>query len=103
MNAPEVSKVRSASDAAAISATVAEKVARYVSGYRYEDIPEATQERAKLLALDAVGIALASTQYDFSHRVLSGLNALNEGGSSSLIATAGTLALRDAVLYNGVL
>jgi 2-methylcitrate dehydratase PrpD len=103
MNAPEVSKLKSAGDAAAMPATAAEKVAQYVSGYRYEDIPQATRERAKLLALDAVGIALASTQYDFSHRVLSGLNALNEGGSSSLIATSGTLALRDAVLYNGVL
>jgi 2-methylcitrate dehydratase PrpD len=83
--------------------TVSQKVADYVSGFRYEDIPKVTRERAKLLVLDAVGIALASTQYDFAHRILTGLNALNEGGSSSLIGLPGKLALRDAVLMNGAL
>lgn len=87
----------------AATQTVAQKLAQYVAGFRYEDIPQATRERAKLLALDAVGIALASTQYDFAHRILAGLNALNEGGSASLIGTPGRLALRDAVLFNGVL
>ena len=102
MNAPQVG-VTHPQHALASSETVAQKVAHYVSGFRYEDIPEATRERAKLLVLDAVGIALASTHYDFSHRILSGLNALNEGGSSSLIGTPGKLALRDAVIFNGVL
>lgn len=102
MNALHVG-VTHADHAAAAAQTVAQKVAQYVSGFRYEDIPEATRERAKLLVLDAVGIALASTQYDFAHRVLTGLNALNEGGSSSLIGLPGKLPLRDAVLMNGVL
>ncbi|MGZ5148164.1 MAG: MmgE/PrpD family protein, partial [Burkholderiales bacterium] len=103
MNAPHVTKIADAGQPRIASQTVAEKVADYVSTYCYENIPEATRERAKLLVLDAVGIALASTQYDFSHRILTGLNALNEGGHSSLIGTTGRLALRDAVLYNGVL
>ena len=103
MNAPEVTKIAGSEQAGKESQTVAQKVAEYVAGFRYEDIPQATRERAKLLVLDAVGIALASTHYDFSHRILTGLNALNEGGSSSLIGTPGRLALRDAVLYNGVL
>ncbi|MGZ5230089.1 MAG: MmgE/PrpD family protein [Burkholderiales bacterium] len=103
MNAPQVTKIADAGQPRIASQTVAEKVADYVSTYCYENIPEATRERAKLLVLDAVGIALASTQYDFSHRILTGLNALNEGGHSSLIGTTGRLALRDAVLYNGVL
>ncbi len=102
MNAPHVN-ITAADEAATGSQTVAQKVAQYVSGFRYEDIPPATRERAKLLVLDAVGIALASTQYDFAHRILTGLNALNEGGNSSLIGNRGKLALRDAVLFNGVL
>jgi len=102
MNAPHA-EVKDAGHALAGGQTVAQKVAQYVSGFRYEDIPQATRERAKLLVLDAVGIALASTQYDFAHRILSGLNALNEGGSASLIGTPGRLALRDAVIFNGVL
>lgn len=102
MNAPQVGITQAAHGLAA-SETVAQKVARYVADFRYEDIPEATRERAKLLVLDAVGIALASTHYDFSHRILSGLKALDEGGNSSLIGTPGKLALRDAVIFNGVL
>ncbi len=102
MNAPHVN-ITPADESTTGSQTVAQKVAQYVAGFRYEDIPQATRERAKLLMLDAAGIALASTQYDFSHRILAGLNALNEGGSSSLIGTSGRLALRDAVLFNGAL
>jgi 2-methylcitrate dehydratase PrpD len=102
MNAPHVNVANT--DRAAIGTqTVAEKIAQYVAGFSYDDIPERTRERAKLLVLDAVGIALASTQYDFAHRILTGLNALDEGGSSSLIGLPGTLALRDAVLMNGAL
>src|SRR5687768_18475201 len=101
MNAPHVN-ITAADQAATGSQTAAQQVAQYVSEFRYEDIPQATRERAKLLILDAVGIALASTQYDFAHRILTGLNALNEGGSSRLIGTAGRLALRDAVIFNGV-
>ncbi|MDB5922799.1 MAG: 2-methylcitrate dehydratase [Betaproteobacteria bacterium] len=103
MNAPHVTNIADVGQPRIASQTVAEKLAEYVSTYRYENIPDATRERAKLLVLDAVGIALASTQYDFAHRILTGLNALNEGGHSSLISTPGKLALRDAVLYNGVL
>lgn len=83
--------------------TVAERLAQYVAGFRYEDIPQVTRERAKLLVLDAVGIALASTHYDFAHRILTGLRALGDGGSSTLIALPGTLTLRDAVAMNGAL
>ncbi len=63
MNAPH-EKVKEI-DTAIESAS--EHLARYVAAFRYEDIPQQTRERAKLLVLDAVGIALASTQYDFAH------------------------------------
>ena len=52
MNAPQVGVTHPQHGVA--SETVAQKVAHYVSGFRYEDIPEATRERAKLLVLDAV-------------------------------------------------
>lgn len=102
MNAPQATNVES-TPARVQSQTIAEKLAQYVSGFRYEDIPQATRERAKLLVLDAVGIALASTQYDFAHHVLTGLSALDEGGDSSLIGMPGKLALRDAVVMNAAL
>ena len=99
MNAPR-ENVTEASIGALSAAT---HLANFVASFKYEDIPQKTIERAKLFMLDAVGIALASTQYDFAHRILSGLNALNEGGNSSLIGMSGKLALRDAVVMNGVL
>ena len=99
MNAPH----EKAREISATKESAAEHLARYVAAFRYEDIPQQTRERAKLFVLDAVGIALASTQYDFAHRIRNGLNALDEGGSSSLIGLSGKLALRDAVVMNGVL
>ncbi|HYC46795.1 MAG TPA: MmgE/PrpD family protein [Burkholderiales bacterium] len=99
MNAPE-HKIESP---AAVAMPAAQQLADYAAAFRYEDIPQAARERAKLLMLDAVGIALASTHYDFAHRVRTGLDALNEGGNSSLIGMSGKLALRDAVIMNGVL
>ena len=99
MNAPH----EKAREISAAKESAAEHLARYVAAFRYEDIPQQTRERAKLFVLDAVGIALASTQYDFAHRIRNGLNALDEGGSSSLIGLSGKLALRDAVVMNGVL
>ena len=102
MNAPNVN-VPVAASSTAPGMTASERLADYASGFRYEDIPEATRERAKHLILDAVGIALASTHYDFAHRILTGLRALDEGGSSTLINLPGKLALRDAVIMNAAL
>lgn len=65
-------------------------------------IPAEVRERARYLILDAVGIALASTQYDFSHRTLNALREFGEG-SSPVIGYGAHLALRDAVTMNGFL
>jgi 2-methylcitrate dehydratase PrpD len=101
MNAPHASGVAAAADTQ--RQTCSEKLAEYFGNLRYEDVPASARDRAKLLVLDAVGIALASTHYDFAHRVFTGLQALHEGGQSSLINLPGRLALRDAIIMNGVL
>jgi 2-methylcitrate dehydratase PrpD len=103
MNAPEIKNALPPGGAAAPVESVATRLASHVSGYRHDAIPEATRERAKYLILDAVGIALASTQYDFAHRILNGLSALAGAGNASLIGMPARLPLRDAVLYNGAL
>ena len=71
-----------------------------VHGLRHEDIPEAARRRAKHLMLDAIGIALASTRHDFAGRMLRGIQALGEGGSSPVIGSDVTLTPRNAVLMN---
>ena len=83
--------------------TVSQRLSDYVAGYSYEQIPVAVRERAKLLMLDAIGIAYASTQYSFTHHILSGIRSIAGSGDSSLIGLSGKLPLRDAVLMNGAL
>ncbi|MSO74718.1 MAG: MmgE/PrpD family protein [Alphaproteobacteria bacterium] len=88
------------------SATIAESYAAFANRLRFETLPVSTRERAKLLILDAIGIAFASTQYDFAHRTLSGLRALadaDEGGAGTVIGIAPGLPWRDAVVANGML
>jgi 2-methylcitrate dehydratase PrpD len=53
--------------------------------------------------LDAVGIALASTGFDFTHRTLTAMRGLAGKGDTPVIGFSGLLPMRDAALVNGVL
>jgi 2-methylcitrate dehydratase PrpD len=83
---------------------IAEKLAAFACSLRAEDIPAPVRARAKQLILDALGVALASTTYEFAARAHDGVCALADGpGDCSVIGMADGLPLRDAVLMNGVL
>lgn len=84
------------------SQTIAQALAGFVETLRCDDIPAVARERARHLILDAVGIALASTQYDFSHRTLAALREFGEG-PHDVIGYGARLPLRDAVMMNGFL
>ena len=81
---------------------VSESLARFAIELRFEDLPEAIRERAKLLMLDAIGIAFASSTYDFAPKALAGLTRFG-AGDHPVINSARKLALRDAVTMNGIL
>ena len=66
-------------------------------------IPAAVTTRAKHLVLDAVGIALASTSYDFAHRAMTAISGLAGAGEFAVIGMPARLPLRDAALINGIL
>lgn len=84
--------------------TVADTLAAFTAQLRPDDIPAAVLERARHLILDAVGIAHASTHYDFAHRSLSAAQELSGGaGTTPAIALSARLAPRDAMLMNGIL
>ena len=85
------------------STTIAQKLAGFVADFDGGSIPAKTRERAKYLILDAVGVALASTQYDFAHHILSGIRALAGEGKCAVIGLPARLPLRDAMLMNGAL
>src|ERR1700730_13637412 len=82
--------------------SLAEELARFALALRYEDIPAAVRERAKHLILDAAGIALASTTYPFASVSFAAMQELGTG-TAPVIGIGRQLALRDAVLMNGIL
>lgn len=81
---------------------IAQTLAEFAERLRYEDIPADIRERAKHLMLDGIGIAHASTHYDFAHRSLAAVSELGQG-DSDVIGLSAKLGLRDAVLLNGIL
>jgi 2-methylcitrate dehydratase PrpD len=81
---------------------ISEKLARFAVEKAAKDIPGDVVRRAKYLFLDAIGIAFASTHFEFSKRAAMGLAGLGEG-SSTVIGMPITLPLRDAALMNGTL
>lgn len=81
---------------------IARDLAVFVCDLQDRAVPMEVRERARYLILDAVGIALASTQYEFAHRTLAGLREFGEG-PSDVIGYGARLALRDAVMMNGFL
>lgn len=93
-----------ANTAVARGATIAQTLADFAASLRAEDIPSDVLERAKHLILDAVGIAYASTHYDFAHRALSAVTELSGGlGDMPVIGLTQRLLPRDAMLMNGLL
>ncbi|CAN5219752.1 MmgE/PrpD family protein [soil metagenome] len=82
---------------------IATQLAAFAHGLKPDMLPAAVVEQAKLLMLDALGIALASSQHDFAHCTYRGLHALGGAGDSAVMGAFAPLPLRDAVLMNGIL
>ncbi|MGZ5093983.1 MAG: MmgE/PrpD family protein [Burkholderiales bacterium] len=101
MNAPSPAVQNRAAPAA--EASISQEIAEFAARTTYEDLPSRVKERAKLHMLDVIGTALAASRCDFGHRALKGLLDLGEHGSHSVIGMPVKLALRDAVLLNGIL
>ncbi len=81
---------------------ISETLAQFVHQLHYEDIPVQVRERAKDLMLDAIGIAFASTKFEFADKALAGLSFFGKG-ERAVIGMPAKLALRDAAVMNGVL
>lgn len=85
--------------------TIADRLGAFASGLRHEDIPPEVRRRATLLALDAVGIALASGTFDFARRAQDAIARLTAKtpGDATVIGIPERLPLRDAMHLNGIL
>ncbi|MGZ9038546.1 MAG: MmgE/PrpD family protein [Burkholderiales bacterium] len=82
--------------------TISETLAAFVETLDYDRIPEPVIRRAKHLMLDAAGIALASSTYDFARKTVDALARFGNG-DAHVIGFPTRLPLRDAVTANGVL
>lgn len=81
---------------------ISQKLATFASNIELEEIPEDVKKRAKYLILDAVGIAFASTNYDYTYRTMSALSEL-QTGEEPVIGSDVKLSMRDAAIMNGFL
>ena len=90
-------------EAAGTDAPVAERLGVFAAELGHDTIPTEVRIRAAHHMLDAAGIALASTRYDFAHKVLAGVQALGQGGEAPVFGLPARLGPRDAALVNGVL
>ena len=88
--------------AAGTSLTISQELSTFALGLSHAQIPIAVRDRAKHLILDSVGIALASTKYPYASISFAALEQLG-AGTSPVIGIGRRLALRDAVLMNGIL
>jgi len=85
-----------------IETFLSDALAIFVEAQQSETIPDMVRRRAKLLMLDAIGIAYASTRFEFAHKALNALSGLGSG-DTDVIGMAVQLGMGDVVLMNGIL
>ena len=84
-------------------APISERLAAFAANLAHDTIPEEVRTRAAHHMLDAAGIALASTRYDFAHKTLAGMQALGAAGDVPVLGLPVRMNPRDAAVMNGFL
>jgi 2-methylcitrate dehydratase PrpD len=80
-----------------------QSIARFISELELADVPRAVVDKAKLVFLDTLGIALASSTMDFGKMAISVAWKLGGANDSLLIGTTSRVAAANAVIANGTL
>ena len=75
----------------------------FAAGLRFDDLPRAVVDQAKMLIVDAIGIAYASTTFGFATSAAAAMQSLGDGGDQPVIGLPLRLGLRDAAMMNGLL
>ncbi len=83
--------------------SVAGVLARFAETLVLEDVPCAVRARAKHSILDAIGVGLAATGYEFASRAASAVTSLSGVADVPVIGLDLRLPFRDAALLNGYL
>jgi 2-methylcitrate dehydratase PrpD len=103
MNRPTAQRQASEQDTEAQDRDFAESLAAFAADLTLDAIPEEVRRRAKLHILDAAGIALASTRFEFAQTTLAAVQDLADPGPVAVIGMPARLPCRDAALVNAVL
>lgn len=82
--------------------TIAAEIARWAADVSIEDVPDHVVDRALLHILDCVGLAYASSNYDFAKQALAAVSEFG-AGDTPVIGHSVRLSPRDAALLNGIL
>lgn len=83
--------------------TESQKLAVFALGLAIPDIPIDVLNKAKLHLLDALGIALASSRFEFGRIALRGVQKLGQGDEATAIGSGARLPATSAALVNGLL
>ncbi len=85
--------------------TISQALAHKATSFTYEAIPETVRVRARHLILDAIGIAFASTRFDFATKTLAALREIGGADAQGVPVIGSDLVLpfRDAAVANGLL
>lgn len=83
--------------------TQSEALAEFALGLQFESVPAEVVNLARGHFLDVLGIALASSRFDFGTAVLNGARALGEGSAATVLAFGTLLPAASAALVNGTL
>jgi 2-methylcitrate dehydratase PrpD len=78
-------------------------IAKFLNGLKLEDVPQAVVQKTKLVLLDTLGVALASSTMDFGRMVMNVAQKLGGPSSSRLIGSSLKVAAANAVMANGTL
>ncbi|MBI1998263.1 MAG: MmgE/PrpD family protein [Deltaproteobacteria bacterium] len=78
-------------------------IGRFVRGLELDDVPSAVVEKAKLVFLDTLGVALASSTMDFGAMVTRVAQRLGGALQSTVIGSKNKVAAANAVIANGTL
>ncbi|MGN6734624.1 MAG: MmgE/PrpD family protein [Candidatus Binatia bacterium] len=83
--------------------TYSQAIGQFAGELKIADVPPAVVEKAKLVFLDTLGIALASSTMDFGLMAINVARKLSGPKASLLIGTSDRVAAANAVMANGTL
>jgi 2-methylcitrate dehydratase PrpD len=80
-----------------------QNIGRFAGALKLADVPRPVVEKAKLVLLDTLGVALASSTMDFGKMAINVARKLGGADASLLIGSSQRVAAANAVLANGTL